>query len=157
MYIQAIGRCCPKPHFAANEGKSNYENPVSRGTEKGLTVLESLGAGALLGATAAGISTCFIKETAKHRYGKAGLIGLVVMAATMLLTLPAKLYDTKLRAFTREKEMDVFSRDRELKSNLLSEVDKEVKDEEVSLDQKINHYATMQMATNGAGILIKGA
>ena len=42
MYIQAIGRCCPKPHFAANEGKSNYENPVSRGTEKGLTVLESL-------------------------------------------------------------------------------------------------------------------
>ena len=78
------------------------------------------------------------------------------MAATMALTLPAKLYDTKLKAFTRQKEMDVFTRDRELKSNLLTEVDKEVKDEEVPLEQKINHYATMQMASNGSGLLIKG-
>ena len=85
------------------------------------------------------------------------MIGLAVMAATMALTLPAKLYNTSVRAFTREKEMDVFSRDRELKSNLLTEVDKEVKDEEVPLEEKINHYATMQMATNGSGLLIKGA
>jgi len=155
MNIQAINRCCPKPYFTQNN--QNYENPINRKTEKGLTVLGSIGSGAVLGATAGGIATCFIKETAKHRYAKAGLLGLAVMGITMALTLPAKLYDTTVRAFTREKEMEVFSRDRELKSNLLGEVDKEVKDEEVSLEQKINHYATMQMATNGSGVLVKGA
>ena len=53
--------------------------------------------------------------------------------------------------------MDVFSRDRELKSNIMEEVDKEVKDEDVSLDQKISHYTSVQMANNGNGMLIKGA
>lgn len=157
MNIQAISRGNVTPYFSANKSKSGYENPINRKTEKGLTIWGSVGTGAVLGATAAGISTCFIKETAKHRYGKAGLIGLAVMAATMALTLPAKLYNTKVRAFTREKEMDVYSRDRELKSNLLTEVDKEVKDQEVPLEQKINHYATMQMASNGSGLLVKGA
>lgn len=157
MNIQAIGRCCPKPHFAGEKSKPDYENPVNRKTEKKLAIWSSTGAGVLLGATAAGVATCFIKETAKHRYGKAGIIGLAVMAASMALTLPAKLYNTKLKAFTREKEMDVYSRDRELKSNLLTEVDKEVKDEEVSLDQKINHYTTMQMASNGSGLLVKSS
>lgn len=76
---------------------------------------------------------------------------------TLALTLPAKIYDTNVRAFTREKEMDVFSRDRELKSNIMEEVDKEVKDEDVSLDQKISHYTSVQMANNGNGMLIKGA
>ncbi len=157
MNIQAINRGNVNTYFTANKAKSGYENPINRKTEKGLTIWGSVGTGAVLGATAAGISTCFIKETAKYRYGKAGLIGLAVMAATMALTLPAKLYNTKVRAFTREKEMDVYSRDRELKSNLLTEVDKEVKDDEVPLEQKINHYATMQMATNGSGLLVKGA
>ena len=157
MNIQAINRGNVNTYFTANKAKSGYENPINRKTEKGLTIWGSVGTGAVIGATAAGISTCFIKETAKYRYGKAGLIGLAVMAATMALTLPAKLYNTKVRAFTREKEMDVYSRDRELKSNLLTEVDKEVKDDEVPLEQKINHYATMQMATNGSGLLVKGA
>ena len=74
----------------------------------------------------------------------------------MALTLPAKLYNTKVNAFTREKEMDVFSRDRELKSNILEEVNNEVKDEDVDLDQKINHYTTVQMANKGQGVMIKG-
>lgn len=156
MNIQAIKSYSPKVNFSSNGEKPQYENPVNRKTEKGLTIWGSIGTGALVGATAGGIATCFIKETAKHRYAKAGFIGLAVMASTMALTLPAKLYDTKLKAFTRQKEMDVFTRDRELKSNLLTEVDKEVKDEEVPLEQKINHYATMQMASNGSGLLIKG-
>ncbi len=56
-----------------------------------------------------------------------------------------------------KKEMDVFSRDRELKSNIMEQVNEEIKDEEVSLDDKINHYATVQMANNGKGLLVKGA
>ena len=36
------------------------------------------------------------------------------------------------------------------------EVNNEVKDEDVDLDQKINHYTTVQMANKGQGVMIKG-
>ncbi len=155
MKISAINTYSSKPNFTSN--KNGYENPINRSTESGLAVLGSVGASSLLGATAAGIGSCFIKQGAKNRALKLSGIGAAVGLITLALTLPAKLYNTKVRAFTREKEMDVFSRDRELKSNIMEEVDKEVKDENVSLDDKINHYTSVQMANNGNGLLIKGA
>lgn len=155
MQVSAINRCCPRPQFTSQ--KNGYENPINRGTEKGLAIWGSIGGSALVGATAAGIGSCFIKSGAKNRALKLSGIGVAAGLLTMAITLPAKLYNTKVRAFTREKEMDVFSRDRELKSNIMEEVDKEVKDEDVSLDQKINHYTSVQMANNGNGMLIKGA
>lgn len=154
MQVSAINRCCPRPQFTSQ--KNGYENPINRGTEKGLAIWGSIGGSALVGATAAGIGSCFIKSGAKNRALKLSGIGVAAGLLTMAITLPAKLYNTKVRAFTREKEMDVFSRDRELKSNIMEEVDKEVKDEDVSLDQKINHYTSVQMANNGNGMLIKG-
>lgn len=155
MQVSAINRCCPRPQFTSQ--KNGYENPINRGTEKGLAIWGSIGGSALVGATAAGIGSCFIKSGAKNRALKLSGIGVAAGLLTMALTLPAKLYNTKVRAFTREKEMDVFSRDRELKSNIMEQIDKEVKDEDVSLDQKINHYTSVQMANNGNGMLIKGA
>ena len=155
MKISAINSYSSKPNFTYN--KNGYENPISRGTEKGLAIWGSIGGSALVGATAAGIGSCFIKSGAKNRALKLSGIGAAAGLLTMALTLPATLYNTKVRAFTREKEMDVFSRDRELKSNIMEEVDKEVKDENVDLDKKINHYTSVQMANNGNGMLIKGA
>lgn len=158
MKISAISTNCQKPYFTSNEkDNSGYENPISRKTESKLAVWGSIGGSVLAGATAAGIGSCFIKSDAPHRAMKLGGIGTVVGLVLMALTLPAKLYDTKVRAFTREKEMDVFTRDRELKANIMDEVNKEVKNEDIDLDQKINHYATVQMANNGNGMLIKGA
>lgn len=154
MQISAINRCCPKPQFTSY--KNGYENPINRKTEKGLAIWGSIGGSALVGATAAGIGSCFIKSGAKSRGLKLGGIGAAAGLLTLALTLPEKIYDTKVRAFTREKEMDVFSRDRELKSNILEEVDNEVKNEDISLDQKINHYTSVQMANKGNGMLIKG-
>ena len=157
MRISAVNTCCPKPRFTANEkDNSGYENPINRKTESKLAVWGSIGGSVLAGSTAAGFGSCFIKSDAPRRALKLGGIGAVVGLALMALTLPAKLYDTKVRAFTREKEMDVFSRDRELKSNIRDEVNKEVKNEDVDLDQKINHYTTVQMANNGNGMMIKG-
>ena len=155
MQISAISSYSSKPNFTSN--KNGYENPINRGTEKGLAIWGSIGGSALVGATAAGIGSCFIKSGAKNRALKLSGIGAAAGLLTMALTLPATLYNTKVRAFTREKEMDVFSRDRELKSNIMEEVDKEVKDENVDLDKKINHYTSVQMANNGNGMLIKGA
>ncbi len=154
MKISAINSYSSKPNFTSN--KNGYENPINRGTEKGLAIWGSIGGSALVGATAAGIGSCFIKSGAKNRALKLSGIGAAAGLITLALTLPAKIYNTKVKAFTREKEMDVFSRDRELKSNIMEEVDKEVKDENVDLDQKINHYTSVQMANNGNGMLIKG-
>lgn len=155
MRISAIDRCCPKPQFRAKN--ENYENPIDRKSEKNLAIWTNIGAGVLVGATGTGIASCFIKEGAKSRWLKSGGIGAAAALAYLAFTLPSKIYNTKVKAFAREKEMDVYSRDRELKSNIMEEVDKEVKDEDVSLDQKINHYTSVQMANNGNGMLIKGA
>ncbi|MBQ8459809.1 hypothetical protein IJ541_06875 [bacterium] len=156
MQVSAISSGYSKPYFTS-KNKGEYENPINRGTEKGLAIWGSIGGSTLVGLTAAGIGSCFIKSGAAKRALKLGGIGAAAGLATLLLTLPAKLYDTSVRAFTREKEMDVFSRDRELKSNIMEEVNKEVKDEDVDLDQKINHYTSVQMANNGNGVMIKGA
>ena len=84
------------------------------------------------------------------------LIGIVAGLAMLGLTLPPKLYNTKVNAYAREKEMDVFSRQKSAQSNIYEDIDNEVKNENVSLDDKINHYATVKMADNGSGVMIKG-
>ena len=154
MRISAVSNRCPKPCFTSK--KDGYENPINRKTEKGLTVLQSVGSSVLVGGVAFGVASFLIPQATKMRYGKAGIIGAALGAVSLLLTLPANLYNTKRRAFVREKEMDVFSRDRELKSNMLEQIDDEVKDEDVSLDKKIDHYTQVQMANNGKGMMIKG-
>lgn len=155
MQVSAINRCCPRPQFTAN--KNDYENPINRKTERNLAVWTSIGSSALVGGTAAALGSCLIGKGAKSRALKLSGIGVAAGLVTMALTLPSKLYNTKVNAFAREKEMDVFSRDRDLKSNIMEEVNKEVKDEDVDLDQKINHYTSVQMANNGNGMLVKGA
>ncbi len=158
MQISAINSCnCPKPQPKFTSNKNEYENPINRKSERNLAIWGNLGTGALLGATAAGITSFCIEKGTKNRALAISGIGIGAGLAYLALTLPAKLYNTKVNAFTREKEMDVFSRDKDLKSNIMEEVNKEVKDEDVSLDDKINHYTSVQMANNGNGMLIKGA
>ena len=156
MHISAINCNCPKPQYFTSN-KNGYENPINRKAERNLAIWANLGTGALLGGSAAGIASFCIEKGTKNRAWMLGGIGAAVGLAYLALTLPAKLYNTKVNAFTREKEMDVFSRDKDLKSNIMEEVNKEVKDEEVPLDDKINHYTSVQMANNGNGLLVKGA
>lgn len=155
MRIAAISNQCrpPKTNFMGE--KKEYENPIERKTERNLSILGTVGGSLAAGAVSAGIATCFINSASKNRYAKAGIIGGIVAAVIMALTLPAKLYDTKVSSFTREKEMDVFSRDREVKSNLLGEINNQVKDGDVPLEQKIDAFAQFQMAANGNGLLVK--
>ena len=149
--ISAVNSQCFKPKFSA-EKKSEYENPINRSAIWGY-----VGGSLLAGATAAGIGSCFVEGGLKANKKLLGAVGAGVALGAMALTLPSKLYNTKVNAFTREKEMDVFSRDRDLKSNIMDEVNKEVKDEDVDLDTKIGHYTSVQMANNGKGLLVKGA
>lgn len=145
------------PKLAFGSGSKEYENPINRGTEKKLAVWTTVGGCLVAGLAASGIASCFVEGGFKAHKKLMALIGGGVALAAMALTLPSKIYNTKVNAFAREKEMDVFSRDRELKSKIMEEVNKEVKDEDVSLDKKVGHFATVQMAQNGKGLMVKGA
>ena len=139
--------------FSAGK-EDDYENPVNRKTERNLAVLNTLGVSALVGATAGGFASCFPQFKGwKIPSG----IGAAAAVLYLALSLPSKLYNTKNRAFAREKEMDVYSRQKAAQANLYGEINEEIKDENVSLDDKVRHYSTTKMADNGRGVVVQGA
>ena len=83
---------------------------------------------------------------------------IVVLSIIAILFSLVRIFSpsTKVNAYVREKEMDVFSRQKSVQSNIYEDINDEIKDENVSLDQKINHYSTVKMADNGRGMMIKG-
>ena len=135
--------------------KEDYENPISRKSERNLAVLGSVGGSVLVG-TLAGLGSSLFPKVKEKGLKWQLPIGLAVGLATLGLTLPPKLYNTKVNAYAREKEMDVFSRQKSAQSNIYEDIDNEIKNDEISLDDKINHYATVKMADNGNGMMIKG-
>ena len=154
MAISAISSYSVKsPSFSARKyDKDGYENPISRSTERNLSILSTLGASALVGGTAALFTTCF-----KKGWKLPMAMGVLAAATTLILALPSRLYNTKVNAFAKEKEMDVFSRQKEAQANIYKDINEEVKDEEVSLDDKVKHYSTVKMADNGKGMMLKEA
>jgi len=132
--------------------KDGYENPINRRTEKNLAILSSAGVSALVGVTAGGLTSCIAKG-----WKIPTSVGAAAAIVGMLLMLPSKLYNTGVNAFTREKEMGAFSRQKEAQANIYNDINNEINDEDVSLDDKINHYATVKMADNGKGLMVKGA
>lgn len=155
MNIQPVSYFRQSPKFKANADTQKRENPIDRKTERDLSVLGTVAKSAGVGTIAAGIATCIINEQSAHRYLKAGGVGLLVALGTLLLTLPSKLYDTKVKSFTREKEMEVYSADKNVQTKLYDELDTQVQDEDTPLGEKIGNYATLQMAQNGSGLLVK--
>lgn len=155
MAITAINAYRPNKVAFGNTkkvDKDGYENPINRGTEKKLAVLSSIGVSSLIGVTAGGITSCFTKGW-KIPTG----VGVAAGLASLLLALPSKLYNVGVNAFAKEKEMSVFSRQKEAQANIYNDINKEIQDEDVSLDDKIQHYTTVKMADNGNGMMIKGA
>ena len=158
MTIQAIRpvnvRSVPfkSAEIEKQESKTVYENPINRSTEKNLAILSSVGGSTLIGVIAGGASTMF-----KKGWKIPTAVGVAVGLISLALSLPAKLYQTKVNAFSREKEMDVFSRKKEAQTTIYEDINKEVKDETVPLAEKIKNYSTVAMADNGKGMLVKGA
>ncbi len=154
MAIPAINPVSPKVvSFGTRRiDRDGYENPINRKTEKNLAILSSAGVSTLIGVTAGGLTSCVTKGW-KIPTG----VGAAAAILSMLLILPSKIYNTSVGAFAREKEMGVFSRQKEAQANIYNDINNEVKDEEVSLDDKVRHYTTVKMADNGKGLMIKGA
>ena len=148
MSIKSVNVYNANTNFRASS--QQYENPINRQTERNLAILSATGVSTFAGLVAGGITTCCTKGR-KLPLG----VGIAAALATLGLTLPSKLYNTKVNAYTREKEMDVFSRQKTAQNNIYEDINNEIKDENVSLDSKINHYATVKMADNGRGVMVK--
>lgn len=155
MQVQSVGTNLYQGNTNFRSKSKGYENPVNRGTERNLAILASVGGSALVGALAGGLSTLSTKVKASG-WKIPTAIGAAAGLLTLALTLPQKIYDTKVNAYVKQKEMDVFSRQKSAQSNIYEDINDEIKDEDVSLDQKINHYSTVKMADNGNGVMIKG-
>lgn len=152
MSISKVGLYSAKAHLIAFNGenetnKTEYENPVSRETEKNLAILSSAATSAIIGFIVGGLSA-FVTKNKKTPTA----IGAIAAAATLAITLPPALYNRKVSAFVKQKEMDVFSRDRNLKANLTEEVDSEVQNPDISLDKKLDDNLKLQMANRGTAL-----
>lgn len=152
MSIAKVGIFSNKSHSLAfksepNSKKTEYENPVSRSTEKNLAILNASAGAGLAGILAYGFSKFISKNNKTSLW-----IGAAAAGITLAITLPPAIYNRKVSAFVKQKEMDVFSRDRNLKTNLTEEVDKEVQNPDVSLDKKLDDNLKLQMANRGAAI-----
>jgi len=154
MAIPAISPVSVKGMTFGNKkvDKDGYENPINRKTERNLAILGTIGGSTLIGATAGALTSCVTKG-----WKVPGIVGAIATVASLALLLPSKLYNRSVSAFAKEKEMDVFSRQKDAQANIYGAINEEIKDEEVSLDEKINHYATAKMADNGKGLMVKGA
>ena len=128
MNIQRISANQYSMPKAFKSKTQNYENPVDRGTEKNLAVLMSIGGSALAGIVAGGLSQFIPKIKSTGWKGPVG-IGVAAGLLTLGLTLPQKLYNTKVNAYVREKEMDVFSRQKSAQSNIYEDINEEIKDD----------------------------
>lgn len=127
--------------------KTEYENPVNRQTERNLAILKATATSAGVGAVVGGLMTFLTKKNNIPL-----LTGLLAGGLTATVILPPALYNRKVSAFVKQKEMDVFSRDRNLKTNLTEEVDEEVQNPDVSLDKKLDDNLKLQMANRGAAL-----
>ena len=154
MQVQSINVNYSKNPYFKSAKSEKYENPIERQTESNLAILASVGGSALTGVVAGSLTSLLMGKG--HGWKVPAAIGTLAGLITLGLTLPSKLYNTKVNAFAREKEMDVFSRQKSAQSNIYEGINDEIKDDKVSLDDKISHYATVKMADNGSGVMIKG-
>ncbi len=86
--------------FKGEKKEHHYENPVSRSTERNLAILSSVGVSGILGAIAWGLTTSF----AFKNKNIPAIAGATVAALTLLFSLPANLYHTRVNAFVKQKD-----------------------------------------------------
>lgn len=136
---------------ANSKHQTYYENPIDRNTERNLAILSS-GVTSLVFGGITAVATLLAQKQKDWKLPTG--LGLGAACLTMAVMLPSALYNIKVKAFTREKQMDVFSRSQEAKSAILEGVNDQILDNSVPFDDKVKNYATIQMANNGQGVMI---
>ena len=132
--IQPICALSPKASFRG--GYLDYNNPINKRTEKRLAILNAGGVSVAMGAVTTAIARSYT-STWKH----ASWFGLGAAAVTMMFVCPRFMYKSGINAYTKEKELDVFTKEKEVQKQLLNEVDDAIEHHSKDLHDKIENYS----------------
>ncbi|MDD3014709.1 MAG: hypothetical protein PHC34_13495 [Candidatus Gastranaerophilales bacterium] len=138
-----------KDSVSFSSKKDDYQNPVSKGWEYFSASIVPVITSTI---AAVGAGFLFKKEGEKALLNKKVAAG--VGLATLALTLPIALYHRSVSAFAKTKEMDVFSRAKSAETSLSEQIDQEARNEDVPLDESINHYMKFQIGKQGGGAIV---
>lgn len=132
--IQPVNALPPKVLFKGSD--STFENPVNRRTEKRLAMLNAGGISAVTGALTTAIARSYTSS-----WKRAATFGLGVAAITMLFVCPRFLYKSGINSYAKQKEMDVFTREKEVQKKLLSDVNEAIEEHSEDLNDKLANYS----------------
>ena len=134
-----------------NPQEKKYENPVNRTFEYFTAVMPplagSLGVGGLVGGLVGSVSN-------KKRLGWAsGILTALVLGGVSVTTA---LYKANISALIKQKQMDVFTRERSAATTIAEKLDEQASQDE-NLDNVVNNYAKFQVGNKGGAGLILNA
>lgn len=132
--IKPVCALTPKVLFKGQIG--NSENPVNRKTEKQLALLNAGGISSVTGALTAIVARSYTSSW-KH----ALTFGVGAAALTMMFAAPRFMYKSGINSCAKEKEMDVFIREKEVQKKLLTDVDEAIEEHTPDLPVKIQNYS----------------
>lgn len=132
--IQPVNALAPKVLFKGQH--SEFENPVNRKLEKRLAIANAGGI-----SVAAGALTTIIARSYTSSWKHAGYFGLGAALITMMFICPRFLYKSGINSYAKEKEMDVFTKEKEIQKKLLTDVNEAIDLHSEDLHDKIEYYS----------------
>ena len=133
--IQPINALTPRVSFRGESG--NFENPVNRKIEKNLALMNAGGISA-----AGGAVMTLLARNYTNSWRHAGIFGVGTAAVAMMFLAPRFMYKAGINSYAKEKEMDVFTREKEVQKKLLSDVNDSIDNKKTAhLSDKLENYS----------------
>ena len=133
--IHPVSALTPKAQFKGQFSDSE-RNPVNRKMERRLAILNAGGISAVAGAL-----TTVIARSYTSNWKHAGFFGTAAGIATMLFVCPRFLYRSGIKSYAKEKEMDVFTNEKEVQKKLLNDVSDAIDEHRPDLHDKLDNYS----------------
>lgn len=132
--IQPVNALAPKVFF---KGRNNeLDNPVNRKLEKRLAILNAGGISAVAGALTTAIARSYTAS-----WKNAGLFGVGAGLVTMMFICPRFMYKSGINSYKKEKELDVFTKEKEVQKKLLTDVNEAIDLRDSELNVKLENYS----------------
>ena len=132
IMIQPVNALAPKVSFKGRE----LGNPVNRKMERRLAIMNAGGLSVVTGAVTTAVGRSFTSS-----WKRAGLIGLGAGILTMVFICPRFMYRAGIKSYAKEKEMEVFTKEKEVQRKLLTDVNDAIDEHHPDLHDKIENYA----------------
>ena len=116
--------------------KSASENPINRKTERNLALINAGGISLVTGAL-----TTMIARSYTSSWKNAIGFGLGATAITMMFVAPHFLYKSGIKSYTKEKEMDVFMREKEVQRKLLKDAKHAIEENDPNVHEILKDYS----------------